>query len=245
MQYPGAGAGAARRPQPALADGAAVRRRSSPGLDVKPLLAELKERVAEELDYLLEADVRSGRSRAAYDGDPRLRRAARAGRARRWCWSASGSTGYPLSPVIADGTPGAARPLRQPRTCGSCSPGPAAGRAAARRPAPGQLPAAARRPARRRSTSARSPGCPAAARRRSGGCCRSRCAGDADGGARRAARARASSSRRRARRRAAARLPGPVRRAGASERVHVQPGRGCASSSPGSTTPRGPTTRWG
>ena len=46
---------------------------------------------------------------------------------------------------------------------------PQPGRAAARRPAPGQLPAARRRPARRASTSARWPGCPAGTPSRSAG----------------------------------------------------------------------------
>jgi predicted unusual protein kinase regulating ubiquinone biosynthesis (AarF/ABC1/UbiB family) len=41
----------------------------NPGLDVKPLIAELKARVAEELDYSLEAKSQSAFA-AAYDGDP-------------------------------------------------------------------------------------------------------------------------------------------------------------------------------
>lgn len=41
----------------------------SPGLDVKPLLAELEARVAEELDYRLEAESQRTFS-TAYDGDP-------------------------------------------------------------------------------------------------------------------------------------------------------------------------------
>ncbi|MBA2715698.1 MAG: AarF/ABC1/UbiB kinase family protein, partial [Propionibacteriales bacterium] len=40
-----------------------------PGLDIKPLVAELKARVAEELDYSLEADAQS-RFAAAFAGDP-------------------------------------------------------------------------------------------------------------------------------------------------------------------------------
>jgi predicted unusual protein kinase regulating ubiquinone biosynthesis (AarF/ABC1/UbiB family) len=46
----------------------------TPGLDVKPLLAELEKRVAEELDYRLEAE--SQRTFAALRGrrrDPRAR----------------------------------------------------------------------------------------------------------------------------------------------------------------------------
>jgi predicted unusual protein kinase regulating ubiquinone biosynthesis (AarF/ABC1/UbiB family) len=68
VQYPGAG--------PALmADFTQLSRmarlfsRLSPGLDVKPLLAELKERVLEELDYRLEADAQRSFA-AAYDADP-------------------------------------------------------------------------------------------------------------------------------------------------------------------------------
>ena len=40
-----------------------------PGLDLKPLLAELKERIAEEVDYLREADAQRSFA-AAYEGDP-------------------------------------------------------------------------------------------------------------------------------------------------------------------------------
>ncbi len=68
IQYPGAG--------PALmADFNQLSRFArmfsmlSPGLDVKPLLAELKARVSEELDYSLEADAQR-QFTAAYDGDP-------------------------------------------------------------------------------------------------------------------------------------------------------------------------------
>jgi predicted unusual protein kinase regulating ubiquinone biosynthesis (AarF/ABC1/UbiB family) len=70
LQYPGAG--------PALmADLTQLSRlawlfgRVSPGLDVKPLLAELKERVLEELDYTLEADAQRAFA-AAYADDPQI-----------------------------------------------------------------------------------------------------------------------------------------------------------------------------
>jgi predicted unusual protein kinase regulating ubiquinone biosynthesis (AarF/ABC1/UbiB family) len=70
IQYPGAG--------PALmADFNQLSRFArlfsmlSPGLDVKPLLAELKARVSEELDYTLEADAQR-QFTAAYDGDPEI-----------------------------------------------------------------------------------------------------------------------------------------------------------------------------
>jgi len=70
IQYPGAG--------PALmADFNQLSRFArmfsmlSPGLDVKPLLAELKARVSEELDYTLEADAQR-QFTAAYDDDPEI-----------------------------------------------------------------------------------------------------------------------------------------------------------------------------
>ncbi len=70
IQYPGAG--------PALmADFTQLSRFArlfsliSPGLDVKPLLAELKARVSEELDYTLEADAQR-QFTAAYEGDPEI-----------------------------------------------------------------------------------------------------------------------------------------------------------------------------
>ncbi|HVW39921.1 MAG TPA: AarF/UbiB family protein, partial [Amycolatopsis sp.] len=68
LQYPGAG--------PALiADFTQLSRlawlfaRISPGLEIKPLLAELKERVLEELDYSLEAESQRAFA-AAYADDP-------------------------------------------------------------------------------------------------------------------------------------------------------------------------------
>ena len=70
VQYPGAG--------PALlADLTQLSRFArmfsvlSPGLDVKPLLAELRARVVEELDYSLEADAQRGFA-SAYEGDPEV-----------------------------------------------------------------------------------------------------------------------------------------------------------------------------
>src|ERR1700712_5473047 len=68
VQYPGAGP-ALLSDLNQLARVARLFSVISPGMDVKPLLAELKERVVEELDYRLEA----GWQRAfaeAYDGDP-------------------------------------------------------------------------------------------------------------------------------------------------------------------------------
>lgn len=68
IQYPGAGAAL-------LSDLAQIARLGRllgsvlPGLDAKPLLAELRARVAEELDYELEAQAQSGFA-TAYAGDP-------------------------------------------------------------------------------------------------------------------------------------------------------------------------------
>ena len=75
-----------------------------PGLDVKALLAELRDRVTEELDYRLEAAAQEAFA-VAYAGDPDVS-------SRMWSpppamsWSASGST-VPRSP----GSSPAARPL--------------------------------------------------------------------------------------------------------------------------------------
>jgi predicted unusual protein kinase regulating ubiquinone biosynthesis (AarF/ABC1/UbiB family) len=101
LQYPGAG--------PALmADFTQLSRlawlfaRISPGLEVKPLLAELRERVLEELDYTLEAEAQRGFA-AAYAGDPDLavpRVVASAPKAVITEWM----DGTPLSRIIADGT---------------------------------------------------------------------------------------------------------------------------------------------
>ena len=101
LQYPGAG--------PALmADLTQLSRlawlfaRISPGLDVKPLLAELKERVLEELDYTLEADAQRGFA-AAFADDPAIavpRVVASAPKAVVSEWM----EGRPLSSIIAAGT---------------------------------------------------------------------------------------------------------------------------------------------
>jgi predicted unusual protein kinase regulating ubiquinone biosynthesis (AarF/ABC1/UbiB family) len=101
IQYPGAG--------PALmADFNQLSRFAklfgmiSPGLDVKPLLAELKARVTEELDYSLEADAQR-RFAAAYDGDqeivvPRVVASAPKVMVSEW------QDGIPLSKIISEGT---------------------------------------------------------------------------------------------------------------------------------------------
>ena len=140
--------------------------RLSPGLDVKPLLAELKERVAEELDYRLEADAQRGFA-AAYADDDMIaigRVVASAPKVIVTEWL----EGTQLSSIIATGTTARARQRRLPAGPAALL-GPRAGPAAARRPAPGQLPDAAPTGGSASSTSAPSPGCPRAPRRPSAG----------------------------------------------------------------------------
>jgi predicted unusual protein kinase regulating ubiquinone biosynthesis (AarF/ABC1/UbiB family) len=74
----------------------------SPGLDIKPLIAELKKRVAEELDYSLEAASQAAFA-DAYDGDPDIRipKIVHAGDGvlvSEWV------DGTPLSAIIRDGS---------------------------------------------------------------------------------------------------------------------------------------------
>jgi predicted unusual protein kinase regulating ubiquinone biosynthesis (AarF/ABC1/UbiB family) len=103
IQYPGAG--------PALLSdlrqlGRLARMFSAltPGLDIKPLLAELQERVAEELDYQLEAESQETFAQA-YDDDPEIRIphvVAGGERVLVTEWL----EGIPLSTIIREGTPG-------------------------------------------------------------------------------------------------------------------------------------------
>lgn len=101
VQYPGAG-------EALLADLHQLARLSKlfgmlvPGLDVKPLVSELKARVAEELDYELEAAHQS-QFAAAYAGDPdlfvpRVVHVADQVLVTEWV------DGTPLSQIIASGT---------------------------------------------------------------------------------------------------------------------------------------------
>ncbi|HEV7194247.1 MAG TPA: AarF/ABC1/UbiB kinase family protein [Jatrophihabitantaceae bacterium] len=101
LQYPGAG-------EALMADFRQLSRlawlfaRMSPGLEVKPLLAELKERVLEEIDYSLEADSQRAFA-AAYADDPDIaipRVVASAPKAIVTEWL----EGTPLSRIIANGT---------------------------------------------------------------------------------------------------------------------------------------------
>ncbi len=101
VQYPGAG--------PALLGDLAQLSRFArvfavltPGLDVKPLLAEMKDRVGEELDYAYEAEAQR-RFAAEYDGDPQIavpKVVASAPKVLVSEWL----DGRPMSSVIATGT---------------------------------------------------------------------------------------------------------------------------------------------
>jgi predicted unusual protein kinase regulating ubiquinone biosynthesis (AarF/ABC1/UbiB family) len=101
VQYPGAG-------DALLAD---LKQRSrlasmfkiiQPGMDIKPLLAELRERITEELDYVMEADTQRAFA-TAYAGDPEIfvpRVVASAERVLVTEWV----DGTPLSKIIGEGT---------------------------------------------------------------------------------------------------------------------------------------------
>src|SRR3954467_5247114 len=102
LQYPGAGP-ALLSDLNQLARLARLFSVLNPGLDVKPLLAELKARVAEELDYALEAESQAAFA-AAYDGDPDIvipKVVHHGDRVLVTEWV----DGIPLSQIIRDGTP--------------------------------------------------------------------------------------------------------------------------------------------
>jgi predicted unusual protein kinase regulating ubiquinone biosynthesis (AarF/ABC1/UbiB family) len=101
IQYPGAGT-ALMADLNQLARFARLFAALFPGMDVKPLIAELKARVVEELDYGLEADAQRTFA-AAYAGDPQIavpRVVASAPKVIVSEWL----EGTPLSRVIASGT---------------------------------------------------------------------------------------------------------------------------------------------
>ena len=100
LQYPGAAA-ALTADFTQLSRMARLFGRLSPGLEIKPLLVELRERVLEELDYTLEADAQRAFA-AAYAGDPDIavpRVVASAPKAIVTEWM----DGTPLSRIIAAG----------------------------------------------------------------------------------------------------------------------------------------------
>jgi predicted unusual protein kinase regulating ubiquinone biosynthesis (AarF/ABC1/UbiB family) len=101
IQYPGAGT-ALMADLNQLARFARLFAALFPGMEVKPLIAELKARAEEELDYGLEADAQRGFA-AAYAGDdqivvPRVVASAPKVIVSEWL------EGTPLSRIIADGT---------------------------------------------------------------------------------------------------------------------------------------------
>ncbi len=102
VQYPGAG-DALLADLAQLGRFAALFRVLQPGLDVKPLVTELRERVAEELDYGMEAEAQHAFA-AAYADDPYIvvpDVVASADRVLVTEWL----DGTPLSRIIASGTP--------------------------------------------------------------------------------------------------------------------------------------------
>jgi predicted unusual protein kinase regulating ubiquinone biosynthesis (AarF/ABC1/UbiB family) len=101
LQYPGAGP-ALLSDLNQLARLARLFAILNPGLDVKPLLAELKARVAEELDYALEAESQAAFA-AAYDGDPDIVVPKVVHHGDRVLVS-EWVDGVPLSQIIRDGT---------------------------------------------------------------------------------------------------------------------------------------------
>jgi predicted unusual protein kinase regulating ubiquinone biosynthesis (AarF/ABC1/UbiB family) len=101
LQYPGAGP-ALLSDLNQLARLARLFAVLNPGLDVKPLLAELKARVAEELDYALEAESQAAFA-AAYDGDPDIFVPKVVHHGDRVLVS-EWVDGLPLSQIIRDGT---------------------------------------------------------------------------------------------------------------------------------------------
>ncbi len=101
IQYPGAG-------EALIADLKQLGRLAGmfkviqPGMDMKPLLTELRERVTEELDYAMEAETQKAFA-AAYAGDPEIfvpRVVASAPKVLVSEWV----EGRPLASVISDGT---------------------------------------------------------------------------------------------------------------------------------------------
>ncbi len=102
IQYPGAGP-ALLSDLKQLSRLARMFSAFTPGLDVKPLLAELEKRVAEELDYRLEAESQATFA-AAYAGDDEILVpgvVASGDRILVTEWM----EGVPLSRIVSDGTP--------------------------------------------------------------------------------------------------------------------------------------------
>ena len=233
LDRPGAPGGLARRargrrqdpvprrgPGPAVSDLNQVSRVARiagawvPGIDIKPILDELKARMGEELDYHLEA----GQPAALRQGVPRrpdFARARRAGRHASTSSSPSGSTAPRCRGSSPTGTQ-EQRDVASPRStwssCSSARPGPGCC-TPTRTPATSGSPPTAGSAS---STSARSTGCPHGLPRRWAGCSPTALERRAPRRSRRACGARASSEARRCTRpRGAARLPRAVHRAAA------------------------------
>ncbi|GAB3870235.1 ABC1 kinase family protein [Dactylosporangium cerinum] len=101
VQYPGAGA-ALRSDLNQMARFAGLFKAIQPGLDVKPLVQEIRDRVTEELDYELEATSQRAFA-AAFDGDPdicvpQVLKSSPRVLVTEWI------EGVPLSTIIASGT---------------------------------------------------------------------------------------------------------------------------------------------
>ena len=90
VQYPGAGEALISDLRQLAPAGPDVRRRWCPGIDVKPLVAELQARAAEELDYALEAEAQRAFAEAFRD-DPDIVVPDVVAHRRARCWSPSGS----------------------------------------------------------------------------------------------------------------------------------------------------------
>ena len=145
VQYPGAG-DALISDLNQLSRAARVGTAWIPGLEIGPILTELKQRMVEELDYTAEAQWQQTFHEAFADVEefavPAVVRSSERVIVSEWL------EGVPLSRLIADGTQDRARP-RRPPVPGVPLPRALARGPAARRPAPGQLPAHRGRPARR------------------------------------------------------------------------------------------------
>jgi predicted unusual protein kinase regulating ubiquinone biosynthesis (AarF/ABC1/UbiB family) len=102
IQYPGAGP-ALLSDLRQLSRVARMFSMLAPGLDIKPLLAELQERVAEELDYRLEAESQETFAEA-YDGDEEIR-IPHVVAGSEHVLITEWMEGIPLSKIIREGTP--------------------------------------------------------------------------------------------------------------------------------------------
>ena len=101
VQYPGAG-DALVSDLKQLSRFSSLFRILQPGLDIKPLVAELRDRVVEELDYQLEASAQRGFAEA-YRDDPQIMIPEVVASARRVIVT-EWADGTPLATVIAEGT---------------------------------------------------------------------------------------------------------------------------------------------